>query len=127
MAVTTSFSLHLFSDDDVTSSRVYSTLSADNAPPYPCEMPFVRPLALHIMRASDYVLTGVNNDDLAIATRHDLLQRTVSFTLLLVRELAHLEVGRVSHYHPPRSRLFKYRVDFSAHLSLVVLCPSTIP
>lgn len=41
-------------------------------------MPFVRPLALHIMRESDNILTGVNYDDLAIATRHNLLQQLIN-------------------------------------------------
>ena len=76
-AFTISFSLNLFfsdDEDDRTSSRIYSTLSADNAPPYACEMPFVRLLALHIMRESDYILTGVDDDDLAVATRYNFLQ-----------------------------------------------------
>lgn len=37
-------------------------------------MPFVRLLALHIMRESDYILTGVDDDDLAVATRYNFLQ-----------------------------------------------------
>jgi hypothetical protein len=41
-------------------------------------MPFVRPLALHIMRESDDILTGVNYDNLAVATRHNLLQQMVN-------------------------------------------------
>ena len=78
MASTTSLSVHFFSDEeDGTFSREYSTLSADNAPPYACDMPFVHLLALHIMRESDNILTGVNYDDLAIATRHNLLQQIV--------------------------------------------------
>lgn len=78
-AFTTSLSVHFFSDEeDGTFSRVYSTLSADNAPPYAWDMPFVRLLALHIMRESDYMLTGINYDDLSIATRHNLLQQMVN-------------------------------------------------
>lgn len=86
-------------------------------------MPFVRPLALHIMRESDCILTGVNYDDLAIATRHNLLQQMVNHgEPHLVREEKHsyLEVRRVTHYHPPCSRLSEYRVDLSTHLFLVI-------
>jgi len=50
MAFTASFSLHFFKDEDEeTGSRVYSTLRADNAPPYACEMPWFRPLAFHFI------------------------------------------------------------------------------
>jgi hypothetical protein len=49
-AFTVSLSVHFFSDEeDGASSKVYSMLSADNAPPYAWDMPFVRPLALHVM------------------------------------------------------------------------------
>ena len=39
---------------------------------------------------------------------------------MIREERSYLEVGRVTHYHPPRSRLFEYRVDLSTHLFLVV-------
>jgi hypothetical protein len=86
-------------------------------------MPFVRPLALHIMRESDYILTGVNYDDLAIATRHNLLQQMVNHGephLIRREKHSYLEIGRVTHYHPPCSRLFEYRVDLPTHLFLAI-------
>jgi hypothetical protein len=84
-------------------------------------MPFVRQQALHIMRESGYKLTSVNYDDLAIATRHNLLQQMINHgeSHLMRREKhSYLEVGRVTHYHSPCSRLFEYRVDLSTHLFL---------
>lgn len=109
-AFTTSFSLHFFSDDDTddrTGTRVYSTLSADSAPPYACEMPSpVHQTFARYGSSQTWVLTGINNNDLAIATRHDFLRRIVKRHPIPKEKLANLEVGRMPHYHPPRSCLF---------------------
>ena len=77
----------------------------------------------HYARVGLRVLTGVNYDDLAIATRHNLLQKMVNHDepYLMSREKhPYLEVGRVTHYHPPCSRLFEYRVDLSTNFFLAV-------
>lgn len=84
---------------------------------------FARPLALHIAQQSDYKLTSVNYDDLAIATRHNVLQQMVNHGephVMRREKHSYLEVGRVTHYHPPCSRLFEYRVNSSTRLFLVI-------
>jgi len=75
------------------------------------------------MRESDYTLTGVNYDDLATATGHNLLQQVVNHGEphpMRREKRSYLKVGRVTHYHPPCSRLFEYRVDLSTHPFLVL-------
>ena len=63
--------------------RVYSTLSADNAPPYACEMPLFFFLSrLRFVRVPHYVLTGIDNNYLAVATRHNFLWYIVTFNLV---------------------------------------------
>lgn len=62
---------------------------------------------LRVVRASYYVLTCINNNDLAVAARYNLLANGKPSTLIGRKE-AHLKIWGMAHYHPPCTRLFQY-------------------
>jgi hypothetical protein len=63
---------------------------------------------LRVVRASHYVLTCIDNNNLAVATRYNFLWQNSKPSTLNGRKAAHLKIWGVAHYHPSRSRLFQY-------------------